>query len=60
MTRPTENVKLYGERADQFRQKKQQLAEVLGHEPTNAQVVGLMMADFDPSDVLSVQRTPSR
>jgi len=60
MTKPTESVKLYGDRAEQFREKKRRLAEVLGHEPTNAQVVGLMMAGFDPSEVLGAEPARSR
>lgn len=52
MAKPSESITLYGDRAEQFRQKRDELEDVLGHEPHNAQVVALMMADFDPSGLL--------
>jgi hypothetical protein len=52
MTKPSESVTLYGDRAEQFRRIAGRLEEVLGHEPTNAQVMGLLMASFDPEDPL--------
>jgi hypothetical protein len=44
MTRPSESVTLYGDRAEQFREIRSDLEEYLGHNPRNAQVVELMMA----------------
>lgn len=51
MSKPSESVTLYGDRAEQFRDIKDNLEEILGHEPRNAQVVELMMGDFDADDV---------
>lgn len=47
MATPSENITLYGDRAEQFRNIKDDLEDVLGHEPRNSQVLELMMADFD-------------
>lgn len=52
MAKPSASVTLYGDRAEQFRDIKDSLEDVLGHEPRNAQVVELMMADFDPDSPL--------
>ena len=60
MTKPSENVTLYGDRAEQFRCIRDDLEAVLGHEPTNAQVVGLMMAGFDPEDPVQSSAEPAR
>ncbi|QSG06463.1 hypothetical protein [Halapricum desulfuricans] len=60
MAKPSASVTLYGDRAEQFRSIKDDLEDVLGHEPPNAQVVGLMMADFDPDAPLSADPAGSR
>jgi hypothetical protein len=53
MSKPSESATLYGDRAEQFREIKDDLEDVLGHEPRNAQVVELMMADFEPASVFA-------
>lgn len=55
MTKPSENVALYGDRAEQFREVHEDLAAILGHDPTNAEVVGVLAAEWDPGDPLAAE-----
>ncbi|MHC3438692.1 hypothetical protein ACYJ1Y_11485 [Natrialbaceae archaeon A-gly3] len=41
------HIKLYGEKSDQFEQLKADLTEQLGYEPSNPEVIGLLMASSD-------------
>ena len=42
----TTHIKLYGGKAERFETIKQELAEELGYEPTNPEVVGALMAAY--------------
>lgn len=44
------DVTLRGERAEQFRRIETKVEERLGHEPTRAQVLGYLMAEFEAGD----------
>lgn len=46
--RPT-HIKLYGGKGERFEEIKAQLAEELGYEPTNPEVMGILMAEY-PTD----------
>ena len=46
----TTSIKLYGSKAERFEQIKATLTEQLGYEPSNPEVVGLLMASFDEDD----------
>ena len=41
-----ELTKLHGERAARFQRLRQMLAKDLGYEPSNAEAMGLIMAEF--------------
>lgn len=40
------HIKLYSEKRDRFEEIKLDLAEELGYEPTNPEVVGFLMAKY--------------
>lgn len=48
----TSHIKLYGGRGERFEEIKEALADQLGYEPTNPEVVGILMAEYPsaPSD----------
>jgi len=52
----TTSIKLYGSKAERFEQIKAALTEQLGYEPSNPEVVGLLMASFDEGDVAGSRR----
>lgn len=43
----TVHIKLYGSKADRFENIKTELSQQLGYEPSNPEVVGIMMAGID-------------
>lgn len=45
----TSHIKLYGGKGERFNEIKDQLAEELGYEPSNPEVVGILMAQY-PSE----------
>lgn len=47
----TSHIKLYGSKSDRFEQLKEELEETLGYEPSNPEVIGILMAAYDPSNV---------
>lgn len=51
-----ERIKLHGERADRFSELKSRLEEHLGYEPSNAEAVGLIMAEFPDDEYRLVER----
>lgn len=55
----TSHIKLYGGKGKRFEQIKHQLAEELGYEPTNPEVVGILMAEYssDTADTLTNAQT---
>lgn len=48
----TSHIKLYGGKGERFEEIKAQLADQLGYEPTNSEVIGILMAEY-PSDTSS-------
>lgn len=44
------NIKLYGTKSERFLEIKREIAEALGYEPSNSEVVGLLMAGYDPNE----------
>lgn len=54
----TVHIKLYGSKAERFEAIKNELSEQLGYEPSNPEVVGIMMAgisdEIDISEGLTV------
>lgn len=45
----TVHIKLYGEKADRFEVIKAEMSEQMGYEPTNPEVVGLLLARYNES-----------
>lgn len=43
----TSHIKLYGSKSDRFENIKEDLEDHLGYEPSNPEVVGLLMARYD-------------
>lgn len=43
----TVHIKLYGSKADRFTKIKTELSDQLGYEPSNPEVVGILMAGVD-------------
>lgn len=52
----TVHIKLYGTKAERFEEVKQRLVEELGYEPSNPEVVGLMMAGGERGQVADLVR----
>jgi len=48
----TASVSLHGEKAERFREIKTELGEQLGYEPSNADTLGLVMAQWDDPEFL--------
>lgn len=42
----TSHIKLYGGKADRFQEIKRSLTDELGYEPTNPEVLGILMARY--------------
>lgn len=40
------HIKLYGGRGERFEEIKAALTDRLGYEPTNAEVIGILMAEY--------------
>jgi len=51
----TSHIKLYGGKSNRFQEIKEDLEENLGYEPSNPEVIGLLMADWR-SNVLDTGR----
>lgn len=43
----TVHIKLYGEKADRFEAIKAEMSEKMGYEPTNPEIVGLLLARYN-------------
>ena len=43
----TSHIKLYGSKSDRFEEIKRTMEEQLGYEPSNPEVVGLIMAAYE-------------
>lgn len=44
----TSHIKLYGSKGARFEQLKAEFGQQLGYEPSNPEVVGLLMAHYSP------------
>ncbi len=53
----TSHIKLYGSKSNRFEQLKDDIAGTLGYEPSNPEIVGLLMASYDP-EVMPGIRAP--
>lgn len=56
MPKSNESLKLYGSKAEQFRDIQEEMEDALGHEPDKSDVVGYLMAlweDTDQRDIFS-------
>lgn len=51
-----ERIKLHGERADRFDELKRRLEEHLGYQPSNAEALGLIMAEFPDEEYHLIDR----
>lgn len=49
----TVHIKLYGTKGDRFEEIKRELTKHLGYEPSNPEVVGILMGNVD-TDQLNV------
>lgn len=47
----TSHIKLYGSKGDRFEQLKDELTTTLGYEPSNPEVVGILMAAYNPENI---------
>ncbi|TYL37884.1 hypothetical protein CV102_14235 [Natronococcus pandeyae] len=56
----TTSIKLYGMKADRFEQIKADLTVQLGYEPSNPEVIGLLMASFDEDELPGVVERSDR
>ncbi len=44
------HIKLYGGKRERFEEIKEELRSELGYEPTNPEVIGILMARFRPEE----------
>lgn len=51
-----ERIKLHGERAERFAELRSRLAEYLGYEPSNAEAIGMIMAEFPDDGYQLIER----
>ncbi len=54
----TSHIKLYGSKSNRFEELKGDIAGILGYEPSNPEIVGLLMANYDP-EALPAIRVPA-
>lgn len=47
----TSHIKLYGSKGERFETIKEGLTVRLGYEPSNPEVIGMLMANFDPTTI---------
>lgn len=53
------HIKLYGDKSERFEQLKADLTEQMGYEPSNPEVIGLLMAATDVDTILTEATSPS-
>ena len=46
----TSHIKLYGSKSDRFEEIKASMEQQLGYEPSNPEVVGLVMAAYETGE----------
>ncbi|WP_187432921.1 hypothetical protein [Natronococcus pandeyae] len=56
----TSHIKLYGSKSNRFEEIKHTMEEQLGYEPSNPEVVGLMMATYELNTKDGLQMTHPR
>lgn len=44
----TSHIKLHGGKSERFKEIKQEYTDLLGYEPSNAEVMGFLMANYRP------------
>lgn len=54
-TKMTSHIKLYGSKSDRFEKIKEKMADQLGYEPSNPEVVGLVMAAYETDENETLQ-----
>lgn len=47
----TVHIKLYSSKAERFEEIKEAITEQLGYEPSNPEVVGILMAGIDADEI---------
>lgn len=47
MPKPSESVTAYGGKAERFREVKEEIEEVRGWEPSNSEVLAVLLGEFD-------------
>lgn len=53
------HIKLYGDKSERFEELKKDLTEQLGYEPSNPEVIGLLMGAADMENILTATTDPS-
>ncbi|MFA9428487.1 MULTISPECIES: hypothetical protein [Natronorubrum] len=51
----TSHIKLYGSKSDRFEEIKTNLEQQLGYEPSNPEVVGLIMATYETDETSALK-----
>lgn len=51
MAKPSESITAYGGKAERFREIREHIEEERGWEPTNSEVLGVLMAEFDADNL---------
>lgn len=50
------HIKLYSSKAERFKEIKREVTEQLGYEPSNPEVVGILMAGIDTEEMDITQK----
>ena len=51
----TSHIKLYGSKSNRFEELKQDITGTLGYEPSNPEIVGLLMAGYNPEAMPAIR-----
>lgn len=54
-TNMTSHIKLYGSKSDRFEEIKAKMEQQLGYEPSNPEVVGLIMAAYETDETSALR-----
>lgn len=54
MTKPSESITLYGERAERFREIREDIESRLGYEPSNAEAIGIVMSEWSEGEEIGL------
>ena len=55
----TSHIKLYGSKGDRFEEITEEMGQRLGYEPSNPEVVGLIMATYETDETNAYQQRAS-